>query len=428
YFQHILDTYGKNRGRRTEIRDFEDIQAVRVAVASEKLYVNRTTGFAGYNLKREEGVELVGECSRMDDVIVFRRDGSMTVTKIQEKAFVGTKDCTEIVHIGVFRRKDDRTVYNMVYRDGAFGYTMVKRFSVMGVTRDTEYNLTKGTKGTRIIYFTANANGEAEVITVHHVSNPKIKKISFDFDFASLLIKGRQAGGNILTRNPVRNITLKGEGVSTLAALKIWFDESVKRINVDQAGRLLGEFKGNDRIFTLMQCGAMRTHTFDLTNRFEDDMIEIRKFNAKQIVSVVYKDGESGTFYLKRFLCEECDRKSYFIEENGSDSMITYSMDTFPSLEVLYDEKSGKKINEEIIEVSDFIGVKGYKAKGKRISTFAIKSFQWLEPLPEPDNEEDTDAEATELETLEMALPEVPDEEGSVMAEGIQMSLFKDDK
>ncbi|MBR6440894.1 MAG: DNA gyrase/topoisomerase IV subunit A, partial [Bacteroidales bacterium] len=199
YFQHILETYGKGRERKTEIRNFEDIQAANVAVANEKLYVNRATGFAGYGLKKDDGAELVCDCSKMDDVIVFRTDGTMLVTKVQEKAFVGSPACKEIEYIGLFRKRDDRTVYNMVYRDGAFGYVFVKRFSVIGVTRDTEYNLTKGTKGTKILYFTANQNGEAEVITIHHATKAKLKKVSFDFDFAKLAIKGRQAMGNILT-------------------------------------------------------------------------------------------------------------------------------------------------------------------------------------------------------------------------------------
>ena len=229
YFQHILETYGKGRERKTEIRNFEDIQAANVAVANEKLYVNMATGFVGTGMKKDEGAEYAFDCSMMDDIIVFRTDGTMLVTKVQEKAFVGSPQCKELLHIGLFRKRDDRTVYNMVYRDGAMGYAFVKRFAVVGVTRDTEYNLTQGTKGTKILYFTANPNGEAEVITVHHATKAKLKKVSFDFDFAKLAIKGRKAMGNILTRNAVRNITKKGEGVSTLEAREIWFDPTVRR-------------------------------------------------------------------------------------------------------------------------------------------------------------------------------------------------------
>ena len=263
YFRDILKKYGKGRERKTEIRSFEDIESTSVALASEKLYVNYQTGFAGWGLKREEGVEVACECSKMDDIIVFRKDGTFMVTKVQEKVFVGTQDCKEILFINVFRKRDERTVYNMIYRDGPSGYAMVKRFNVTAITRDRDYPLTKGTKGSKVLYFTANPNGEAEVVTVHHVSSPKIKKVSFDFDFKTLAIKGRQSMGNILTRNAVRSINLKDEGVSTLSARKIWFDESVKRLNVTEAGRYLGEFKGSDKILAVMQSGTYRTTTFD---------------------------------------------------------------------------------------------------------------------------------------------------------------------
>ena len=429
YFQHLLDNYGKGRERRTEIRNFEDIQAVTVAAANEKLYVNRTTGFAGYNLKREEGVEQVGECSKMDDIIAFRRDGTMIVTKVQEKVFVGSKDCTEIIHLGVFRKRDDRTVYNMVYRDGAFGYTMVKRFSVMGITRDTEYDLTKKSKGTKVIYFTANANGEAEVITVHHVSKPKLKKTSFDFDFATLAIKGRNAAGNILTRNAVRNITLKEDGISTLGARRIWFDESVKRLNVNEAGRYLGEFRGADKIFLLMQSGYMRTVNFDLSNHFEDDLVEIRKYDKHTIVTIIYRKKDSGAYYVKRFECVESDKKTPYLDEGSGDIMVTYSMATFPRLQIIYDENSGKKIAEEIVEVYDFIGVKSASAKGKTLTTFEVKEFVWLDPLPEPEREPEPDDTETPDGTTDDTTeePSVPDfsDDRPAMVEGTQISLFE---
>ena len=416
YFKHILEKYGKGRERKTEIRNFEDIQAATVAVANEKLYVNRTTGFAGYGLKREEGVEFVCDCSNMDDIIVFRRDGSMMVSKVQDKVFVGSKDCTEIVFISVFRKRDERTVYNMVYRDGNAGYIFVKRFSVTGITRDKEYDLTKGSKNSKILYFTANPNGEAEVITVHHVSKPKLKKTSFDFDFATLAIKGRQAMGNILTRNAVRNINKVGEGVSTLGARKIWFDESVKRLNVTEAGRLLGEFKGADKIFTLMQSGSFRNTNFDLSNHFEDDLLEIRKYNRHNIVTVIYKEAEGGSYYVKRFSVEDAsDKKLSFLEEGSGDEMLTYSMDTYPRLEMVYDEKSGKKVESEIVEVYDFIAVKGYKAKGKRLTTAEVKEFRWLDPLTEPEYEDEDEADNQ---------PTSDDNDRMGYAEGTQSELF----
>ena len=412
YFRDILKKYGKGRERKTEIRSFEDIESTSVALASEKLYVNYQTGFAGWGLKREEGVEVACECSKMDDIIVFRKDGTFMVTKVQEKVFVGTQDCKEILFINVFRKRDERTVYNMIYRDGPSGYAMVKRFNVTAITRDRDYPLTKGTKGSKVLYFTANPNGEAEVVTVHHVSSPKIKKVSFDFDFKTLAIKGRQSMGNILTRNAVRSINLKDEGVSTLSARKIWFDESVKRLNVTEAGRYLGEFKGSDKILAVMQSGTYRTTTFDLANHYDDDLIELRKFNPEGIVTVLYRSAD-GYPYLKRFTPEPTDRKTPFLDDDGS-VLMEICMDYYPRLEVTYTEDSGKKIQSEIIEVEDFIGVKSNKAKGKRITTFAVDKFTWLAPLkpdPEPTAEPDE---------IEMAEPD----ERQGFAEGTQTQLF----
>ena len=412
YFRDILKKYGKGRERKTEIRSFEDIESTSVALASEKLYVNYQTGFAGWGLKREEGVEVACECSKMDDIIVFRKDGTFMVTKVQEKVFVGTQDCKEILFINVFRKRDERTVYNMIYRDGPSGYAMVKRFNVTAITRDRDYPLTKGTKGSKVLYFTANPNGEAEVVTVHHVSSPKIKKVSFDFDFKTLAIKGRQSMGNILTRNAVRSINLKDEGVSTLSARKIWFDESVKRLNVTEAGRYLGEFKGSDKILAVMQSGTYRTTTFDLANHYDDDLIELRKFNPEGIVTVLYRSAD-GYPYLKRFTPEPTDRKTPFLDDDGS-VLMEICMDYYPRLEVTYTEDSGKKIQSEIIEVEDFIGVKSNKAKGKRITTFAVDKFTWLAPL-KPDPEP-----AAEPDEIEMAEPD----ERQGFAEGTQTQLF----
>ena len=416
YFQHILETYGKGRERKTEIRNFEDIQAANVAVANEKMYVNMATGFCGTGLKKEEGAEYAFDCSKMDDIIVFRTDGTMLVTKVQDKVFVGSPACKEIQHIGVFRKRDDRTVYNMIYRDGAFGYVFVKRFSVIGITRDTEYNLTKGTKGTKILYFTANPNGEAEVVTIHHATKAKLKKVSFDFDFAKLAIKGRQAMGNILTRNTVRNITKKGEGVSTLEAREIWFDRTVMRLNVNNAGESLGCFSGKDKVFTLTRSGYMRLTGHDLTTHFDEDLIEIRKYNRRNIVSVIYREGSTGSYYVKRFQAEEeNDKKLAFLDEG--DTLVDFSMDTFPHLQVNYDENSGKKVLVEEINIDEFIAVKGYKAKGKRITTNEVKAFVWLTPDPEPEPDPEIEEEETEDPDTEPN-----DREG--FAEGVQTEMF----
>ncbi|MCR5588463.1 MAG: DNA gyrase/topoisomerase IV subunit A [Bacteroidales bacterium] len=418
YFQDILKKYGAGRERKTEIRSFEEIESTSVALANEKLYVNYQTGFAGWGLKREEGVEVACECSRMDDIIVFRKDGTMMVTKVQEKGFVGSQDCKEILFISVFRKRDERTVYNMIYRDGPSGYAMVKRFSVTAVTRDRDYQLTKGTKGTKVLYFTANPNGEAEVVTVHHVSNPKIKKVSFDFDFKTLAIKGRDAMGNILSRNAVRSINLKDEGVSTLSARKIWFDESVKRLNVSEAGRYLGEFCGADKILAVMRSGHYRTTGFELGNHYDDDLMELRKFREDQIVTVLYRSPD-GYPYLKRFVPEASDRKMTFLDDEGSE-LLALCLDFYPRLEVVYAEGSGKKIQSEIIEVEDFIGVKSCKARGKRVTTFAVDKFNWLAPLKE-DPEVVVNTEQPSEASEELAT--TPDERLG-FAEGTQTQLF----
>ena len=415
YFEGILKKFGKGRERRTEIRSFEDIESTQVALANEKLYVNYTTGFAGWGLKREEGVEVACECSRMDDIIVFRKDGTFMVTKVQEKGFVGSQECPEILFISVFRKRDERTVYNMIYRDGLQGYVFVKRFNVTSITRDRDYPLTKGTKNSKVLYFTANPNGEAEVVTVHHVSKPKLKKTSFDFDFKTLAIKGRQSMGNILTRNAVRSINLKDEGVSTLSARRIWFDESVKRLNVNEAGRYLGEFKGPDKILAVTQSAVYRTTTFDLANHYDDDLIELRKYNPEAILTALYRSPD-GHPYIKRFIPEATDRKVPFLDEDGS-QLISISMDYYPRLEVVYTPDSGKKIASEIIDVEDFIGVKSHKAKGKRITTFAVDSFNWLEPVkPDPEPRPQSDEPDTPM-------AEAADDRLGY-AEGTQTQLF----
>jgi topoisomerase-4 subunit A len=380
WFRQIRKKFGKDRDRKTEIRNFEVIEAVKVAAANEKLYVNREEGFAGTGLRKDE---YVCECSDIDDIIVFRGDGTYLVTKVAEKVFVGG----DIIHIGIFQKNDNRTVYNAIYRDGKNGRFMVKRFSVLGITRDKEYSLTKGTAGSRVMYFTANPNGEAEIIKVELKPKPRLKKTSFDFDFASIAIKGKNSIGNTLTKFPVRKIEIRQEGVSTLGSLNIWYDDTVQRLNTDGRGILLGAFAGGDRIFTLLQSGAYRLTSFDLSTHFDEDMIHIEKFVQGKVVTVVYQDSGSKQYYIKRFIPETTDKKVDFIEDG--DRMIAYSMDPLPRLGVYYDPKQKTKgPDTETVVVHEFIGIKGYKAKGKRLSNLAVKKTEWLEPLPPPEPEE----------------------------------------
>ncbi len=389
YYRQIKKKYGKDRERKTEIRNFDTIEATMVAATNEKLYVNREEGFAGTGLKKNEN-EYVCDCSDIDDVIVFREDGTFMVTKVSEKFFVGKN----IIHIDVFKRNDERTIYNMIYRDGRGGKVYVKRFAVKGVTRDKDYDLTKGTEGSKVLYFTSNPNGEAEVVRVSLKPRPRLKKTSFDFDFSELAIKGRNSQGNTLTKYTVRKIVKKEEGVSTLGAIDIWFDESVKRLNTEERGKHLGAFKGDDKVLTIMQSGEYRLTGFDLSTHFDEDLIHIEKYDPDKIMTAVYRDGKTGYVYLKRFQIEETDKKTPFLNDHPQSQLVTFSLDYRPVLEVTFDaKKNEKEIDSETIPAEDFIAVKGIRAKGKRITTFAIKNTQWLEPLPYEAGDENEEPE-----------------------------------
>jgi len=372
YYRAIKKKYGKDIERNTEIRNFDNIEASLVAAANEKLFVNREEGFAGTGLKKDE---YVCDCSDIDDIIAFRDDGTYMVTKVSPKFFVGKN----IIHIDVFKRNDERTVYNAVYRDGRTG---VKRFAVTAVTRDKEYNLTKGKEGSKVLYFSANPNGEAEIVTINLKPKPRLKKLSFEFDFSTLAIKGRSSQGNRLTKNAVRKVVIKEEGISTLGAMDIWFDDSIKRLNTEERGKYLGAFKGNDKILALMQSGEYRITGFDLTTHFDSDLIHIEQFDPDHVFSAVYIEGKSGLHYLKRLTVEETEKKTAFINDDPESKLITISTDERPVLEVFFDHKRNEKeIENEVLNVEEFIGVKSHKAKGKRLSKFFIKKVEWLEPI-----------------------------------------------
>ncbi len=387
YFRRIREKFGKGRERKTEIRSFENIEATRVAVANVKLYVNRQEGFAGTALRKDE---FVCDCSDIDDIIVFRDDGTFLVTKVSEKSFVGKN----IIHIAVFEKNDDRTIYNMIYQDGPRGASYMKRFFVKGVTRDKEYELTKGTKGTKVLYFTANPNGEAEVVTVYLRHKPKLKKPVFDLNFSNLAIKGRGAAGNQLTKHQIRKVVLKDQGVSTLSALNLWFDENVLRLNVDKRGKYIGAFKGDDKIISMFPSGNYRTTGFELSLHFEVLPLLIEKFNPSRIITAVYFDGESGQHYIKRFHPELSDKFQSFIGDHPDNRLISISVATYPRLKVNLVPGGKKQKTEEEINVDEFIGVKGFKAKGKRLSIYEVESIEWLEPLiPDESPEEEAEQE-----------------------------------
>lgn len=373
YFKEIKKKFGKGRERKTEIRNFENINAATVAVANSKLYVNRVDGFIGTALRKDE---YVTTCSDIDDIIVFLSDGHFIVTKVNAKSFVGKN----ILHLEVFNKNDDRTTYNLVYRDGKRGHYYVKRFPVTSITRDKLYPLTKGTKDSKILYFTSNPNGEAEVIKIYLRPDPKIKKTAFDFDFKSLAIKGRSAKGNILSRKPIKKIVVKEDGVSTLGAIDVWYDDTVKRLNTEERGKYLGAFKGEDHIITITKTGYYQLFNYDIANHFPDQMIFIEKYDPRKVMSVVYTESNSKMPYVKRFKIDETDKKICFVGDDKG-KLLEFSFDYLAQLEVHYRNTKDKKNHSEIINLNDFIGIKSLKAKGKRLTTAKIKTLSWAEPL-----------------------------------------------
>ncbi|MFA5219056.1 MAG: DNA gyrase/topoisomerase IV subunit A, partial [Bacteroidales bacterium] len=364
WFTELKKRFGKGRERKTEIRSFDVIEATKVVVANEKLYINYEEGFIGTSLKKDT---FLFECSDIDDIIAFRKDGSYLVTKVSTKAFLGKN----ILHVGLFNRKDDRTIFNVIYRDGRNGNNYAKRFAVTGITRDKEYNLTKGTEGSKILYFTENPNGEAEVVRVSLKPKPKMKKPNFDFDFGSLAIKNRNALGNILSKHSILKISLKEKGTSTLGGLKIWFDNSVNRLNTDGRGRYLGEFLGEDRILVILADGQARLCGFDLSTHFEENIIRIEKFNPYTVFTVVLYDADHKYHYIKRFQLESDlpeNKLHRLIGDNPESRLILLSDQLLPRFEVRFGGKQADR-EPEMVSAADFINLKSFKAKGKRLTT-----------------------------------------------------------
>ncbi|MGB3948694.1 MAG: DNA gyrase/topoisomerase IV subunit A [Bacteroidia bacterium] len=377
YFKNLKKKYGAGRERKTEIKSFENIVATQVVIANEKLYVNREDGFAGYGLKKDE---FISDCSDIDDIIVFRKDGTMTVSKVQDKAFVGK----DLIHIAVYKKNDERTIYNMVYRDGKSGAVFMKRFPVTGVTRDKQYDLTKGTKGSEVLYFTANPNGESEIVEVQLKPLPGLRKVQWDLNFADLAIKGRNSMGNVVTKYAVKKIVLKQKGLSTLGALDIWFDDTVQRLNTDKRGTFLGSFAPDDKILTVTQSGYYKLTGFDLTTHFEQDMVMIEKWNPNKALSAIYLDGETKTYFVKRFMVESSDKKVLFISESEGSRLELVTSEATPIVELKFSKVKDKELPNEQINLVDFIAVKGYKAKGNKLSFSKVKEINLLPPVEVP--------------------------------------------
>jgi len=375
YFKNLKTKYGKGKERKTEIKTFESIDATKVVVANKKLYINKEEGFIGTAMRKDE---FVCDCSDIDDIIVFKKDGSMQVVKVGSKVFVGKG----IIHCAVFKKKDERTIYNMIYKDGKSGTSMMKRFPVKSITRGKDYGLTKSEKGSKVLYFTANPNGEAETVTVHLKKLAKLKTLKIDVDFAELAIKGKGSGGNIVTKKTVRKVELKSAGISTLSARKIWFDDTVQRLNVDERGELLGAFKAEDKILTIQQSGEIELKSFDISNHFDEDMVLIEQNNPKKPVSAVYFDGNKQAYYVKRFLIENTMSRFSFITDNENSQLEVVSTDWRPQVEIVFVKEKGKERQTEIINIEEFIAVKGEKALGNKLTSKKVKEINLIDSLP----------------------------------------------
>ena len=389
WFQYLKDKYGADHPRLTEIRNFDTIEATKVAEANEKLYINRQDGFIGTGLKKDE---FVCNCSDIDDIIIFYRDGKYKIIRVADKIFVGKN----IIYLAVFKKNDSRTIYNVVYRDGRKGFYFIKRFNVTSVTRDREYDLTQGKEGSRVLYFTANPNGEAEVIKITFEPSVHKKKLFIDKDFSELLIKGKNAKGYLLTKYPVHRISLKSHGHSTLGGRKIWFDPDINRLNYDEHGQFLGEFHDDDQILVILKNGEFYLTNFDVSNHYENNILRIEKYQPDKVWTVVLYDADQqGYPYLKRFVVEASKRKQNFLGENANSQLIILTDTVYPLIKVVFGGNDAYREPMEI-DAEQFIAVKGFKAKGKRISTWSIGSIEELEPQRFPEPEETEEAEDTE--------------------------------
>ena len=393
WYEALKSKYGKNYPRRTVIRSFDTIEATKVVEANEKLYINREEGFMGTGLKKDE---FICNCSDIDDIIIFYKDGKYKVVRVSEKMFIGKN----VLYINVFKKNDTRTIYNVIYRDGKDGLHYIKRFALTGVTRDKEYDLTQGKPGSRVVWFTANPNGEAEILKITFKPKPRLKCLFIDKDFSDIAIKGRQSMGNIVTKNEIHKISLKEKGGSTLGGRQVWFDRDILRLNYDGRGEYLGEFHGNDQILVIMKNGDFCTTSFDATNHYEADIMIIEKYDSGKTWTAALNDADQGYPYLKRFKLEPTQKKQNFLGENPKSSLILLTDESFPRFEVVFGGNDAFR-DPLIIDAEEFIGVKSFKAKGKRISTYTVETINELEPLrkeipqpevPEAELPDDTDA------------------------------------
>ena len=376
HFKRLKSSYSKGKERKTEIALFDDVDATKVVIRNTKLYVNKSEGFIGTSLRKDE---YVCDCSDIDDIIVFTADGKMQVSKVDSKIFVGKN----IIHVAVFKKKDQRTIYNLIYKDGQSGTSFIKRFAVTSITRDRAYELTTGSKNSKVLYFSANPNGEAEIVTINLRQVGSIKKLKWDIDFAEIIIKGRNSRGNVVSKYSVKRIDLKEKGVSTLKPRKIWYDDTVKRLNVDGRGDLIGEFRGEDRLLIINQEGIVKTILPELSSHFDNSMIVIEKWVPKKPITVIHYDGEKEKYFLKRFLIENENKAECVISDHNQSFLELVSTDWKPMLQIIFAKERGKDRREDLeINAEDFISIKGIKASGNQLTPYKVNQVNALEPIP----------------------------------------------
>ena len=392
YFKNLKKKYGKAYPRLTELVEFENIESTRVVSNNAKLYANKSEGFVGIALKKEDNAEFVCDCSDLSEIIVIHKDGKYVVTKVSEKAFFGK----DILYVGLFDRNDQRTIYNVIYREGKTSVSYAKRFAVTSITRDKEYDITQGTPGSSILWFTVNHNGEAETVRINFRPRPKLKKTTDEYDFSQLGIKGRAARGNLVSKNPIQKITLKSKGISTIGGKDVWFDEDIQRLNEDGRGLHLGQFTGEDHILAIFKDGTYYTTSFDLSNRYQGELLKIEKLDANKVYTVLYYDKSVASFYVKRFSFDVSDNTPVsFISDSRGSYLVAISDELHPQFEITF---GGKNVNREPeqVDAEEFIAKKGLQAKGKKVSALDVKAVAFIEPLHKP--EDDIVEEASEAE------------------------------
>ena len=420
YFKNLKKKYGKEYPRLTELTSFESIAVTKVVSHNAKLYANKEEGFVGIALKKEDNAEFICDCSDLSEIIVIHKDGKYRVTKVSEKAFMGK----DILHVGLFDRNDQRTIYNVIYREGKTALSYAKRFAVTSVTRDKEYDITQGTPGSQILWFTVNHNGEAETVRIHYRQRPKLKKLTEDYDFSELLIKGRAARGNLVSKNPINKIVLRAKGVSTIGGKDIWFDEDIQRLNEDGRGLHLGQCNTGDHILAIFKDGTYYTTTFDLSNRYQGDLLKIEKLDVNKTYTALYYDKSVASFYVKRFSFEVSDNTPVtFISDSKGSYLVELSDDKHPQFEITFGGKHEHR-EMEIVDAEEFIAKKGLQAKGKRVSAMDVKSVKFGEPIHKPEDDIIAEESQAENQAGEIDNSDVEDPIDISLDDDLQLSLF----